>query len=243
MTSILLRKVENSLQQIFTPTADDEAVILPVPVQYPSGSLASLEITGGADTAWISDRGLGYLEAEMMGADASYSRIARHEAEARGVSFDGRAIFALKLPLDQLAAGIVAVANASVFAAAETIRFEQDKKVHESNQRIFERVQRAFPDADVTLQMEIDGGRSSWTVHNVVQLPGRTGIFEPTTQHQASISAKFLMFSDLSSRQSLSLNAVMRDPKNLDAKGQMLRDVANIIAIDDPISAYQMSVS
>ncbi len=49
-----------------------------------------------------------------------------------------------------------------------------------------------------------------------------------------SISSKFLMFSDLreSGAEGHSLNAVIDDEKNLDAKARMVGDVANIIRLD-----------
>lgn len=243
MTRNLLQKVEESLRQMFAVREDDGQVILSVPVQYPSGSLCTVEISGGGESVWVSDRGLGFLEVEMMGADGGYSRIARREATLRGVSFDGRSIFGVNIPVSQLAAGIVAVANASVSAAAETIRVEQEKQIAESQTLIYERVQLAFPNAEIAHQLEISGSRSQWTVHNVVRESDQIGIFEPTTNHPNSISAKYLMFSDLASIGVLHLNAVVADPKKLDAKGQMLRDVANIIAVDDSIDRYQMGLA
>lgn len=239
MNRNLLGKVESALRSVFNPRDVDGVVTLSVPVQYPSGSLASIEVAGGLETVWISDRGMGFFEAENMGADLSYGRFAQAEADQRGISFDGRSVFALKLPVNQLAAGIIAVANGSAAAAVATIRYEQEKKLQEGNRKVYEKVKQAFPEADVTHQLEVDGARTSWVVHNVVRIKNRTGIFEPATNHPASVSSKFLMFSDLSARQSISLNVVVRNPKELDARGQMLRDVAQIISVDAPVEIYR----
>ncbi len=239
MNRNLLGKVESALRSAFSPRDSDGVVTMSVPVQYPSGSLASVEISGGLEEVWISDRGLGFFETEISGADLSYGRFAQAEADKRGISFDGRSLFGLKIPVEQLAAGIVAVANGSVAAAVATIRYEHEKKVQEGNRKVYEKVKQAFPEADVTHQLEVDGARTSWVVHNVVRIQNRTGIFEPATSHPASVSSKFLMFSDLSSRQSITLNAVMKNPRELDAKGQMLRDVAHIISVDAPVETYR----
>lgn len=243
MTRNLLRKVEDSIQLICAAREDDGQILLSVPVQYPSGALAMVEISGGNESVWVSDRGLGFFEAELMSAETSFPNIARKEAELRGVSFDGRSIFAVNVPVGNLAAGVVAVSNASVRAAAEAVRVEQEKVITTITTKVYDQVRAAFPHADITRQMDIDGSRISWAVHNVVKLSDRIGVFEPTTNHTNSISAKYLMFSDLSSREGTSLSAVVSNPQKLDAKGQMLRDVANIIGIEDEIEKFQMAMA
>lgn len=239
MTRNLLRQIEDSMLAVSNIRDRDGQVILSVPVQYPSGSLAAVEVSGGSENVWVSDQGFGFFEAEMLGADDRYPQTAKIEAQMRGVKFDGRSVFAIKVPISQVAAAIIAVANASVASAVEAVRAERDHVISEQNQFIFEKVKSAFPSADVIKLMDVSGARSPWRVHNVVRIADKIAIFEPVVMHPTSISAKYLMFSDLAAKHVGKLNAVVSDPSSMKPKGQMLRDVASVIGVDADISAYQ----
>lgn len=92
-----------------------------MPVLYPNGNAVSVEITPNGDNLFISDMGIGHLEAEYAGASAYYGAQARRAAESFGISYDGYSVFAAKASFGQLEAAVLAVANASVQAAALAI--------------------------------------------------------------------------------------------------------------------------
>jgi hypothetical protein len=203
-------------------------------VQYPSGALSVVEIERHGKTWWISDMGHGLLESEYVSAASGFARAASEIAKSYGINFDGNAIFALRVPEDQLDSGIVAVSNASVRAAAESIRAESERKREVRVDQVFERLSRVFPDAEVIRKFEIQGEHASWEAHNVVRFSGANNlaIFEYMSHHAQSVSAKFLMFSDLKRKPNLMLNAVVSDPDKLDSKGRMIDDVATIVRVD-----------
>ena len=215
-----------------------------VPVQYPSGALAVVEVVFGNESVWLSDLGLGFAEAEMLDAETAYPRAAKIEAARSGLSFDGRAVFALELPHSALAGGIVAIANASVRAAGEAIRADAAKRHEEKNAIIFDRVKIAFPDSHVAKVADLTGERAAWEAHNVVTLrDGRLAVFEPVSTHAASVSAKFLMFSDLQSRPEIRLNAVFDTADDLDPKAKMILDVANVVFAGDSPDSYRRAAA
>ena len=244
MSAADIPAIEAAIASLASHWQEDGRHMVSVPVQYPSGALSVVEVVFGREHVWVSDLGLGYSEAEMMSAESAYPRAAKAEADRRGVSFDGRSVFALELPLSALSGGIAAIANASVRAASEAIRSEAARRHEEKSELIFDRVRLAFPDAHVAKVAEITGERAAWEAHNVVSLrDGKIAIFEPVSAYAASISAKFLMFSDLKSRPEIRLNAVFDAVDSLDSKARMIFDVANVILTADGLENYRRAVS
>ena len=224
--------------------SDGGKVMIDVPVTYPSGSSVVIEIEQNADRIWVSDMGMGLVEAEMMAAQDSYQNLARAKADEFGVGYDNSAMFVLWVPSGRLEAAIVCVANASAQAAADAVRHAAEVTARKQSAVVFERVTSVFGAQSVSKSVELRGKRSAWEAHNVVLLPNaRRAIFEPMTMNANSISSKFLMFSDLREidGSQFSLNAVVENIRELDAKAQMVGDVANIIdlkASDDVFRQY-----
>jgi len=224
--------------------SDGGRVMVDVPITYPSGSSVVVEVEQNADRIWVSDMGMGLVEAEMMAAQDSYQSLARAKADEFGVGYDNSAMFVLWVPSGRLEAAIVCVANASAQAAADAVRSAAEATHRKQSSVVFERIKSVFGARMVSKSVEIRGKRSSWEAHNVVLFPdAHRAIFEPMTMNANSVSSKFLMFSDLREpgMAHYSLNAVVENVKELDAKAQMVGDVANIIdlkASDDVFRQY-----
>lgn len=221
----------------------DGRVVVDVPVMYPSGATAIVEIERNGDNYWVSDMGNAHIETEYAAAQMYFATVARKVAENYGVSFDGHAIFALWVPSQRLEAAIVCVANASNAACSEAIRQASEVKFKKQNEKIFQRVQSVFGSNIVSKSMEIQGRHAQWEAHNVVRFPNRKkAVFEHMTNHTTSVSTKFLMFTDIrSSNEEISLNAIVSKIDSLDEKAQMIADVANIVSItasDDDFRRY-----
>lgn len=244
MTEFTKRLAQEALNSLSHAWTDGGKNLVSLPVQYPSGAMVTVEISVGKHHAHLSDMGMGMWEAEQLCSETSYHKFAEAEARRRGIKFDGHSVLALDLPLGSLSAGLVAVANASARAAAAAISSDASKKDAARKQAVYERVQLAFPDARVHKKLHVHGERAEWDVHNVVDLrDNRKIVFEPVANHAGSVSAKYLMFSDLSKRPELKLHAVFQDHRNLDPKSQMIRDVARVITETDAVEIYQMAAA
>lgn len=215
--------------------------LLTLPITYPSGSSVVVEIEQNGDKIWVSDMGMGLVEAEMMAAQDSYQSLARKKAEEFGIAYDNRAMFVLWAPATRLEGAIVCVANASAQAASDAVRHASEVQVKRQAEAVFDRVKRVFGERIVSRSVEIRGRRTAWEAHNVVVFPNaHRAIFEPMTKNANSVSSKFLMFSDLQeSGLDLSLNAVVESIGSLDAKAQMVGDVANIIELKSSDEVYR----
>lgn len=227
------KRVREALARIASVRDLDGRTVIDVPIMYPSGATAVVDIERNGDRYWVSDMGRGHIECEMSGAQSFYSGIARRVADEFGIGFDGDAMFALWVPSANLEGAIVCVANASNQASSEAVRQAVQAKSRLQSERIFDRVRSLFGDKLVARSADIAGRHARWEAHNVVLFPdGHRAVFEYMTAHPNSVSAKFLMFSDLKAAdQSISLNAVVRDIKSLDDKGQIVADVGNILQI------------
>ena len=237
----LLERVRKSLSRIASARGLDGRLVVDIPVMYPSGATAVVEIERNRDRFWVSDMGHGLVEAEFVAAQDFYPPAARRIADEFGVQFDGNAIFALWVPEARLEAAMICVANASAQASAEAIRSASEAKDRRDSERIFERIQSVFGAPSVAKRMEISGRHAQWEAHNVVSFPDhRRAIFEPMSAHAGSVSSRFLMFSDLRAGDpAISLNAVVRDITALDEKAQMVGDVANIVGLDASDEDYR----
>lgn len=237
----LTHRVAFALGRIARCRDAGERVIIDLPVLYPSGSTVVVEIEQNGDKIWVSDMGLGHTEAELMHATDSYKRLAGQKAKEFGVDYDGQSMFALWVPVSRIEAAIVCVANASAQAAADAVRHASEAHNRGQDEAFFERVLAIFGKKSVARTAEISGQRTSWEAHNVVVFPhGKRAIFEPMSKHPTSVSSKFLMFSDIKATNTqISLNVVVSNIGCLDAKAQMVADLANIVPIDAPDTALR----
>ncbi|UWR36174.1 hypothetical protein [Sulfitobacter sp. W074] len=240
-----IEQIANEALQGLTFTwADGERQLVSLPVQYPSGALTTMEISVGEREVVISDMGMGLWEAEQLCPDTGYRKIAEAEARRHGLKFDGHAVLALRLPIGSLAAGLIAVANASAKSAATAVLNDAVRRESKRQEIVYNRVRMAFPDSNVHREISIHGERADWDVHNVVDLRNnRKLIFEPVANHSGSVSAKFLMFSDLGRRSDVTLHAVFADTKHLDPKAQMIREVAKVIGEEDDVEVYRLAAA
>lgn len=229
----LSSRIATAVSRLMVPRVDGDQARLSVPVLYPSGAGAAVEITMNGGKCFVSDIAHGQAEAEMHGASAFYSDAARKCAKRFGVDYDGMSIFAVWASIDNIEAAIMSVANASVSAASTAIFKALEEKDKKRNQELFDKVARIFGRSDVSKEEEIAGQHEIWPAHNVVTLPtGGKAVFEFVSSHPNSISSKFTMFSDLSkSSNRYALNSVVKSLEKFGGKGLMLQDVSNVMVL------------
>lgn len=92
--------------------------IIKTPLMYPSGASVIVQITEHQDRYFVTDMGVGFQEAEMIGAGLLYSNSAKELAKHFGITFDNQAFFVAEAGRDQLAGATTVVANCSSEAFA-----------------------------------------------------------------------------------------------------------------------------
>ena len=231
------KRVSDALSRIVRVKRDGEKLTINLPILYPNGNGSAVEITPNGDKLFVSDMGLGHFEAEFSGASSYYDAQANSAASRYGIRYDGHSVFAVKVSMHQLEAAIGAVANASVQAATEAIHKSVEDTSRRWNEDVFDRLKSVFDNSLISKTADISGFRDTWEAHNVVTLrSGGVAIFEFVSAHTNSVSNKFMMFSDIANSNeadAISLNGVVEDiPAFNKARGSMLGDIAEIVALD-----------
>lgn len=224
-------RLSKAISRLMNLTPDGDRSRISVPILYPSGSSAAIEVMFNNGKCFVSDLALGQMEAEMHGADSFYDGSARKAAERFGVRYDGISIFAMWASIDNIEGAIASVANASVAAAVAAIHKAVEEKEKRKNTELFERVSKLFGRDAVSKEEDLIGRDAVWEAHNVVSLPtGKKVVFEFISENQNSIASKYMMFSDLSREPDrYSLTGVVNSIERIGKKGAMLADVSEVI--------------
>jgi len=237
----LQKRVSEAIRSLMIPIESGNRVCLNVPITYPSGSSAIVEIEENSGNVWVSDMGMGLQEAQLLAVENTYHSFARKKAREFRVEYDGDCIFALWVSIKNLEAAIVSVSNASVQATAEAVRKASEIRERRHQKMSFEKISDVFSSRFVRRSAEVRGANSPWTVHNFVEDEnGKQAIFEPMTDHFSSISGRYQIFSDLAEAGlPISLNVIVEDSKNLDPRASMVSKYAKVIDLRDRAQVYR----
>jgi hypothetical protein len=174
-----------------------------VPLLYPGGTTVVVRIQEGTDSFFVTDAGLGYQEAELMGAGLLYARHARAIGEAAGVRFDNQAFFVLEASKDQLPGAVTTVANCSQEAAIRSADALAEQTFEDGKVRLYERLVSVFTPRLVAKNVEVIGASNQkWRVTAIVTpKEGHQTVFEPVTKHSNSVASATMKFSDIALRE------------------------------------------
>jgi hypothetical protein len=162
-----------------------------------------IRIEEGTNRFFVSDIGLGYQEAELMGAGLMYARNASTIAETAGVRFDNQSFFVLEASREQLPGAVVTIANCSQEAAIRAADALAEKTFEDSKTRLYERLVKVFSPGVVGKNVEVIGASNQkWRVAAFVSLPNaRPTVFEPVTKHANSVASASMKFGDIALRE------------------------------------------
>jgi len=147
-----------------------DAVVVDVPVSYPSGACAAVHVSLSGDKCLLSDSAIGLREAELAGASDFFDPCAKDAAAWFGIAYDGASLLATAVPLDRLDGAIVAVSNASTMAVGRALVRAAEAKERQANAAVYDRVVDVFGRQNVTKRSEIPGRDAVWEAHNGVTI-------------------------------------------------------------------------
>jgi hypothetical protein len=194
------RLVDSVAREIVSTTHRHDGSLISTPLLYPNGSSVVAKVVTAGEQYFVSDMGLGYQEADMMGAGNIYSRHARIIAENAGVRFDNQAFFILEVSREQLPSAVVTVANCSQEAVIIAAFRLAERRTVDDAERLYERLVGVFSRPRVARDAEIPGASSTrWPVTALVRPEGRgrMAVFEPVRRHHNSIAHASMKFQDL----------------------------------------------
>jgi hypothetical protein len=191
--------VAAALEKLLTAAVFDRGVYVTLPIRYPSGASVVLQITEVGDRCFVTDYGMGYVEADMLGATNFFERRARTLAEATGIHYDGQSFFIAEVGKDRLAGAMVVVADCSQKAANQAAMSTAKKDEAAATDEAFEKIASVFGRQAVARDVPFKGASShQWSVAFMVTLPSRDkAVFEAPTNHGQSISSTAVKFVDI----------------------------------------------
>ena len=191
--------VEAVAQELVAVNHDAGHSFISTPLMYPNGTSVVVRIEDARGEYFVTDFGMGYEEATIMGASNMYSRFAKVIAEAAKVRFDRHSFFAIRVSREQLAGAIVTVANCSKEAVNIVAYKLADRKNIDAIEVLYSRLVTVFPKRIVDRNVSVVGhSNTEWHVATMVKAEGRPTIFEPVAAHHVSICAASTKFRDIS---------------------------------------------
>jgi hypothetical protein len=207
------------------------AAFISLPVMYPSGSLSVVRVDAHHEGGFlVSDAGLGFEEADLMGAGRLFTHSAAAVATKAGVRFD-RQVFSICVREEQLLGAVTTIAACSQDAVRlAAFRLDEQKK-SDAADRLCERLYRLFTPANVERGATVLGASNTpWTVTALVRADGRQAVYEPVSEHANSVASALTKFVDLNQLEvPPSRIAVVRSKQALGTRLSLIATAANVV--------------
>lgn len=232
--------IEAAARSLVSVDHGDSVSRVSLPIFYPSGAAATVEIIHHSNRYHVTDFGLAYREAEMVGGELYFRRNA--EAIAQQFAIDvGKRGFSTSASVDELAGAIADVGAASVQVAHRICeRVAQQSEAAIATQ-LYDRLVTVFGAQKVERDAEIVGASShKWKLSAVVHVGGKDVAFETVSNHHASVYSSATMFHDLAllDRKPVPV-AVVRNKQDFGAYLSILAQAANVVEESIPNAALE----
>lgn len=169
-----------------------------LPLIYASGSYVVIRIERAEGTFLVSDFGAGFEEAQLIGGEAIYRKVARAVAETHGIDFDDHSLLRVQVGADQLPGALATVANASQEAVGITALRVSERRHQDDSARLHDRLGRVFGKGSIARDAHVLGASNTeWLVSSLVTIGDRQVAFEPVSKHPNSIVHAAAKFSDI----------------------------------------------
>lgn len=195
----VVEAVNAAMRDLVYATHRPEGSYVKLPIFYPSGSEVVIRVSGGPDRFFVTDFGMGFQEAEFIGAEKIYVRHAKQIGQAAGVGFDDHAFFAIEINRDQLPGGIVTIANCSAEAMIVTAMKSAEKIAVDNAEFMIEKLERIFGADKIRKNEKIIGSSNhEWEFAALVEIGRRKSVFEFSTKHPQSVASVAMKMDDVS---------------------------------------------
>jgi len=229
-------------QALIRVSTNNETARLSLPFIYPGGSMVGIEISRLRDDFLVTDAGGARREAELLGGEKSFYRIASEVAQRFFVRFDHNMFFDLNVDEPQLVSAVVAVANAARTAVENTAMHLASVEHADFREYLWDRLEMSYgPNAKIERRtFRFKGSAEQWDFDAGVQSDRQISLFEIVTPNANSVNSavtKFLDVRDLGTlapRRVAVLTKIDKTPRLA-----VLGRTARVISIDAPDDDYR----
>jgi hypothetical protein len=246
-----LRKSETAMRDLLAEVAHEllrvDAVehgegMVTLPAVYPGGAPVVVHIRREGDTFVVSDRGNGYLAAELLGGLRTYVSLAPAIAAHYGVRYDGDMMFATEVSRPWLTNAIIFTGSASRKAVERTAEKVAEDRDVSYREMLRERIREAFPASQSSFDVSLVGSSTrNWRfAAQVVLASDRRAVFDIVTPHPNSVAAAFIKFEDISMLES-GVEGVAVASRPLDPADKVLisRVAPKLIHLNDDAETFR----
>jgi hypothetical protein len=228
--------VDAVARELVTTEHFGSASLIKTPMMYPSGAAAVVQVTQHHDRFFVTDMGLGQMEADMIGASVLYANSAKPLAEHFGIRFDNHAFFVAEANQEQLAGAVTIVANCSSEAAALAAFKAAERRFEEDSDVLYRRLATVFPKAEIVRNVDFVGSSThKWPVATMVTHKDRISLFEPVSKHHTSVVNAAVKFNDIARLENPPQRiAVVKKKTELGNYLNVLSQSANVIEYEVP---------
>ena len=226
------------MRALVSITDAGEETIVTIPAFYPSGAVTAITVVRARQGFRVTDSGLAYREADLVGADHLFGRSANAVAEQFGLDCINRSI-SIEVSANQLSSAIADVGAASVQIAHRIVERVSSRNEAEIEAQLYLRLVHLFGAPKVAKDAEIAGASNHrWKVSALVTVDGQRLAFEAVSNHHSSVYSTATMFHDLSLLHQRPVGvAVVRDKRAMGDYLGILSQAANVIQDNVPDDA------
>lgn len=221
---------------------NNETARLSLPFVYPGGAMVGVEISRLRDDFLVTDAGGARREAELLGGEKSFHRIASEVAQKFFVRFDHNMFFDLNVDEPQLVSAVVAVANAARTAVENTAIHLASTEHADFREYLWDRLEKSYgPGALLDRKpFKFKGSAELWDFDAAVTLDRQISLFEVVTPNANSVNSavtKFLDIRDLGKQAPRRVAVVTRLDKT--PRLTVLSRTARVLPIDSSDDDYK----
>lgn len=220
------------------------ASYITLPLIMPSGTSATVRISGNGTDFRVDDGGFAYRELEAIGAERSFPKAASKYAAYEELQTDRRLIFTYATEAE-LVRAICDVGTASHAVVDDVYRRLGDDGAAEIEDYLRERLEAIFVGARVEPEEEIKGASShTWKMSAAVHLPSGLIVFQAVPNHAYSVYRASTAFRDLSELPNPpKCIAVVKDMRALGDNLNVLAQAGRVIQGDQPDDTYRIAAA
>lgn len=208
-----------------------------MPLVMPSGSVTTVTVwpEGSGETFMVTDDGTSLFEiASGAFSETLFARVARERCERYGATFDGDAMFYVRVSSGRLRGAIIAMANLMKEVVDETIHRSINQKAKQIELELWDKLERTFTDYKVERRAQLSG-ESTATHEFSALLKTERGliVFDTFNAQGNSINSVYLKMADIGRSEVPPKGiAVTKRMIDIGPKLNLITSVAQVVEID-----------
>ena len=219
------------------------AGFLNLPMLYPSGSYVTVRVTYAPGGIRVSDAGFAYREAESFGADRSFARTARAEAEKAHLHVGKRSIY-VDVPGEEVERAILDVSAASCSVAQDIVSRVSSEEQESVDDVLHEKLDDIFPRA-VQYDQKIKGASSTdWKVSAIASVDGDKAVFQTVLNFPNAVFRTSTAFHDIAAiERPPKLVSVVSKKEVMGKRYSILAQAGRVIEVSQSADVYRRAVA